>query len=87
MKEQYTMRGLTENVWGLMNECWQWDPANRPTISQASEWLAAVQPLDDRPRGEWESGVAMQKEEIGDTSLPLTMETLDTILLRELSSS
>jgi len=80
LNEQDTPRGLTEDIWGLMNDCWERNPANRPTIVQALSRLDALKPIDDRPPAEWGNGSAMREDVLSASDVPLTLETLNAIL-------
>jgi hypothetical protein len=44
-------RGLTDDVWDLIQACWSQDPAFRPTATQVVERVRALpnQPVDQRP--------------------------------------
>jgi hypothetical protein len=45
------IRGLTDEVWNLIETCWTQDPTQRPTATQLVEHLRALpnQPVDERP--------------------------------------
>ena len=43
--------GLTNSMWRLMEQCWDRDPENRPTMNSISgkDFLSSL--VDDRPSG------------------------------------
>jgi serine/threonine protein kinase len=43
--------GLTDAMWGLMQQCWDRDPENRPTMSSISGKAFLSSLVDDRPSG------------------------------------
>jgi hypothetical protein len=45
------IRGLTDEVWNLIETCWAEDPSQRPTATQVVERLRKLpnQPPDERP--------------------------------------
>lgn len=44
----WTMRGLTEDMWALILECWLDDPAARPGMERIIVFLDSVRPEDRR---------------------------------------
>lgn len=83
LEGQDTTRSITEDIWGLMNDCWERDPASRPTIIQALSRVDVVNAMDDRPSAEWKIGASMQEDGFNDSDLPLTLETLNVILSKD----
>ncbi|KAI0287928.1 ras guanine nucleotide exchange factor domain-containing protein [Russula brevipes] len=45
-----TMRGLSDALWDLMNQCWQRDPVSRPSMSQIREAIQNTHPLRSSSR-------------------------------------
>ncbi|GLB42831.1 putative protein with domain-containing protein [Lyophyllum shimeji] len=52
--------GLTDEIWSLMQDCWETTPAKRPTVDQVIEWLMA-----DLPQG---TRAAPQQDGVGTLS-------------------
>ncbi|KAG5634132.1 hypothetical protein H0H81_003266 [Sphagnurus paluster] len=75
LKTQCAARGLTDEMWALMNECWHSQPSKRPTSTQILTHFATAQSSDNRPPGEWPGAHANSDM----NSVPLTLEQLDTI--------
>ena len=40
-----TMRGLSDMMWNLMNQCWQRDPKSRPSMSEIRETIQNMHPM------------------------------------------
>ncbi|KAG6893896.1 hypothetical protein C0993_012752 [Termitomyces sp. T159_Od127] len=38
-KQEYVQRGLTDEIWGLMERCWSQSPGDRPTAAQILQEL------------------------------------------------
>ncbi|TEB32783.1 kinase-like protein [Coprinellus micaceus] len=49
--EAYLMRGLSEEIWEIMEACWQRNPSLRPSASQLTELPAFFGIVYDRPSG------------------------------------
>jgi hypothetical protein len=49
--EAYLMRGLSEEIWEIMEACWQRNPSLRPSASQLTELPVFFGIVDDRPSG------------------------------------
>lgn len=49
----YRNRGLTDRMWGLMEDCWAHNPTHRPTASQIVKIRLPPQSVDQRPPGGW----------------------------------
>ena len=47
--EAYTVCGLSEEIWAMMEVCWQRDPSLRPPVTQLSELPVFADIVDDRP--------------------------------------
>ena len=49
--EQSQARGLTNEVWHIIEACWVQEPSKRPTASQIVDQLRSLphQPMDERP--------------------------------------
>ena len=45
----WTEWGLTDSIWGLMEDCWERSPADRPTISDVKARIDSEKPFDHRP--------------------------------------
>lgn len=75
LKTRCAARGLTDEMWALMNECWHSQPSKRPTSTQILTHFATAQSSDNRPPGEWPGAHANSDM----NSVPLTLEQLDTI--------
>ncbi|KAG6917751.1 hypothetical protein DXG01_001289 [Tephrocybe rancida] len=73
--------GLSNQIWNLMNGCWNSQPNQRPTIKQAISLLDAMQLEDLRPAGEWAAGRDRSKDGV-ETEVPFTMKALRNILSR-----
>jgi len=48
-------RGLSDDIWHLIEDCWNQDPVKRPTISQVVKYLRDLpnRPVDQRPIDEF----------------------------------
>lgn len=82
-KEQYRAWGLTDDIWALINECWEHDQTNRPKSSEVISRLAKMKPADHRLPGEWRAGPAMHQEGLSDCDIPLTLDYFDEVLSQE----
>jgi len=52
-----TKHGLDDDIWGLMEDCWQADPMKRPTASQVLDRIQTGKPEltnDERPACNWD---------------------------------
>jgi len=78
--EQLIARGLTDNIWALMNDCWERDPDNRPSMTEALSRLFAPQSEDPRLPGEWENPLTIQGKRLSDSDLLLAAEGVNAIV-------
>ncbi|KAG5333666.1 hypothetical protein C0989_005065 [Termitomyces sp. Mn162] len=82
----WSERGLTEQIWDLLVDCWRKKPSERPDITTVISRLNHARPSEDpRPRPQWETGVAMQVRNVQETitrGKQTSLEDLDPILLR-----
>lgn len=81
--ENFVTHGLTENIWALMNDCWDRDPTKRPRMAKALWRLAAEGEEDHRMPGELMNGPAMQDKSLSDSDVPLTLEDINAIISRD----
>lgn len=42
-------RGLTDDIWALIEDCWKQDPAARPKAEEIVLYLERMSPQDQRP--------------------------------------
>lgn len=78
-------RGLTTSMWDLMEDCWKFNPRERPDISAVISRLKLEIADDKRPPGHWQRRSAMQfrnSHEAGLHQHRPSLEDLDAILLR-----
>lgn len=45
----WTICGLTEDIWALIERCWTEDPATRPKVEEIVLYLERMRPRDQRP--------------------------------------
>ncbi|KAG6909003.1 hypothetical protein DXG01_002389 [Tephrocybe rancida] len=84
-----TDRGLTEEMWGLLKDCWKMKPSERPDISTVVSRLKDRMPDEDpRPPGQWGPGLAMRfrNAQSGPDKRSL-LEDLDAVLSKILDES
>lgn len=85
----WSERGLTEEIWQLLVDCWRMKPVERPRIKTVINRLNLQGPNNDmRPLPRWDTGVQFRNAQ--ETTCPGTrtsIEALDSILLRILSDS
>ncbi|KAG5650048.1 hypothetical protein H0H81_000946 [Sphagnurus paluster] len=74
--------GLSDDMRCLMNDCWAYDPLERPKTANLLSRLAPLKPKDTRPRISFKAGPAMRKDGLFNADVPLTMERLEMILAR-----
>jgi serine/threonine protein kinase len=44
-EQSATMRGLSDSLWNLINQCWQRDPNSRPSMSTIRETVQNIHPI------------------------------------------
>ncbi|KAG6883415.1 hypothetical protein C0993_006293 [Termitomyces sp. T159_Od127] len=77
--------GLSQQMWGLMEECWEFEASKRPSASDVVARLKENTGFDKRKHGEWTEGLAMrfrQGEGVGDVGDVAFWEELDLLLAR-----
>ncbi|KAG6860189.1 hypothetical protein C0995_014617 [Termitomyces sp. Mi166 len=73
--------GLTETIWDLMNSCWSFNPAQRPSIHHAVSVLQRFQPMDRRPSREWKPSTSKGPYKMIHADIPLTLKRLECLLI------
>ncbi|KAG6908174.1 hypothetical protein DXG01_005827 [Tephrocybe rancida] len=56
--DAWIIYGMTQELWGILEQCWNYEPARRPTMSDIVAYLASIMPQDDRPDPQWTQGTA-----------------------------
>ncbi|KAG6895172.1 hypothetical protein C0993_010043 [Termitomyces sp. T159_Od127] len=77
--------GLTQQMWGLMEECWAFQASKRPSASEVVAKLKQNTGPDTREPGEWADGVTMRSrrgEEAGDVRDVKFWDDLESLLTR-----
>ncbi|KAG6914633.1 hypothetical protein DXG01_016207 [Tephrocybe rancida] len=79
--------GLTESIWELMEQCWNFNPKARPNMSAIASWLDGERSvIDMRPAPQWPAGSAMRFRNSESQTLnghfKHNLDDLDTILSR-----
>ncbi|KAG6908177.1 hypothetical protein DXG01_005830 [Tephrocybe rancida] len=56
--DAWIVYGMTQELWGILEQCWNYEPARRPAMSDIVAYLASIKPQDDRPDPQWTQGTA-----------------------------
>ncbi|KAG6877903.1 hypothetical protein C0992_009096 [Termitomyces sp. T32_za158] len=78
---KYQERGLTDNMWSLMESCWSPLPENRPTVAQILKFLPHFEPERQRPEEWTESRKSGFDSTDGQTTLTNALPHLRSLLL------
>ncbi|KAG5634158.1 hypothetical protein H0H81_003126 [Sphagnurus paluster] len=73
---------LTDEIWALMNKCWERQPSQRPSSALVLSKLIAMQPRDNRPPGEWMHQMLSQNK----TDVPLDLNRLNKFVAPKYNS-